>query len=64
MPKKITLLSETKVSNSKPQQKKDYKFFDGGGLYLLATVSDGKLWNFKFRFDGKEKNSPLVLIPK
>lgn len=64
MPKKITPLSETKVRNSKTQREKDYKLFDGGGLYLLITVSGGKLWYFKYRFDGKEKNLPLVRIPK
>jgi hypothetical protein len=31
------------------------KLFDGGGLFLLVRKSGGKLWRFKYRFDGKEK---------
>jgi hypothetical protein len=26
-----------------------------GGLFLLVTPAGGKLWNFKYRFEGKEK---------
>jgi len=54
MPRRIIQLSETKVRTAKPK-KTDYKLFDGGGLYLLVTQSGGKLWNFKYRFFGKEK---------
>ncbi len=28
---------------------------DAGGLFLLVTPAGGKLWRWKYRFDGKEK---------
>ena len=34
---------------------KAYKLFDGGGLHLLITPSGGKLWRWKYRFQGAEK---------
>jgi hypothetical protein len=62
MPKRIIQLSETKVRTAKPQRN-DYKLFDGGGLYLLVTPSGGKLWNLKYRFDGKEKKLSIGPYP-
>lgn len=54
MPKRILPLTDIQVKNAKPKDK-DYKLFDGGGLFLLVTVSGGKLWRFKYRFGGTEK---------
>lgn len=54
MPKRIAPLTDTKVRTVKPG-KKSKKLFDGGGVFLLVTPSGGKLWNFKYRFEGKEK---------
>jgi integrase len=54
MPKRILPLSDVKVRNAKPQGK-EFKLFDGDGLFLLVTPSGGKLWRFKYRFAGKEK---------
>jgi integrase len=54
MPKRILPLSEIKVRTAKSQED-EYKIFDGGGLFLLVTPAGGKLWNFKYRFDRKEK---------
>jgi len=34
MPKRITSLTDTEVRSAKPQEKQ-YKLFDGGGLFLL-----------------------------
>jgi integrase len=62
MPKKIKPISETKIRTAKPQ-KKEYKVFDGGGLFLLVTSSGGKLWHVKYRFDGKEKKLTLGAYP-
>ncbi len=28
---------------------------DGGGLYLFVTPPGGKLWRWKYRFEGREK---------
>lgn len=63
MPKRIAPLSEVKVRTTKPQ-KNPYKLFDGGGLFLLVTPSGGKLWHFKYRFDGKEKKLTLGTYPE
>lgn len=63
MPKRIKPLSEVKVRTTKPG-KKPYKLFDGGGLFLLVTPSGGKLWNFKYRFDNKEKKLALGPYPE
>ncbi len=54
MPKRIVPLTDVKVKKAKPQDK-PVSLFDGGGLYLLVTPSGGKLWRFKYRFEGKEK---------
>ena len=54
MPKRIMELTDLQVSKAKPKEK-DYKLADGKGLYLLVTTTGGKLWRFKYRFQGKEK---------
>ncbi|GLI37751.1 integrase arm-type DNA-binding domain-containing protein [Geobacter hydrogenophilus] len=54
MPKRIQPLTELKIKNAKPAPK-DYKLFDGGGLFLLVTPAGGKLWHLKYRFAGKEQ---------
>lgn len=54
MPKRIKPLTDTKTRTAKPREK-EYKLFDGDGLYILITPSGGKLWRFKYRYDGKHK---------
>lgn len=54
MPKRIVPLSDMLVNKAKPKDK-PYKLTDGDGLFLLATPTGGKLWRFKYRFEGKEK---------
>lgn len=63
MPKRIKPLSEVKVRTVKAQEK-DFKLFDGGGLFLLVTKSGGKLWHFKYRFDNKEKKLAFGTYPE
>ena len=62
MPKRIQPLSDIQVKNVKPASK-DSKLFDGGGLFLLVTPSGGKLWQFKYRFEGKEKKLSFGAYP-
>ncbi|MHB1350046.1 MAG: tyrosine-type recombinase/integrase [Desulfobulbaceae bacterium] len=62
MPKRIAPLTETKVRTVKPTEKSQ-KLFDGWGLYLLVTPTGGKLWNLKYRFEGKEKKLSLGAYP-
>jgi integrase len=52
MPKLIAPLSEVQVRKAKAQNK-ETTLFDGGGLYLLVSPTGGKLWRFKYRFEGK-----------
>ena len=54
MPKRIAPLNDKQVSNAKAKLK-PVTLFDGGGLFLLVTTTGGKLWRFKYRFDGKER---------
>lgn len=62
MPKRIVPLSDMQVSRAKSQAK-DVKLFDGGGLFLMITPTGGKLWHFKYRFDGKEKKLSFGSYP-
>lgn len=63
MPKRILPLTDIQVKNAKPKPK-EYKLSDGGGLYLLITPSGGKLWRFKYRFDGVEKRLTFKTYPE
>jgi integrase len=62
MPKKIIPLSDMQVNKAKPKSKA-YKLADGGGLYLLVTVSGGKLWRYDYRFDGIRKTISFGQYP-
>ena len=55
-------LTDTQIRQAKPKIK-DYKLFDGGGLFLLVTKSGGKHWKLKYKFDGKEKKLSLGTYP-
>jgi len=63
MSKKIVPLSETQIRKAKPQNKQ-YKLFDGGGLFMLITPSGGKLWRLKYRFLNKEKLLTFGVYPE
>jgi integrase len=54
MPKRIVPLTDMQVNKVKPLEKQ-VTLFDGGGLFLLVSPTGGKLWRFKYRFNGKEK---------
>lgn len=55
-------LTDTKVRSAKPKNKQ-YKLFDGDGLFLLVSPAGGKWWRFKYRFGGKEKLMSLGTYP-
>ena len=63
MPKRISPLSEKNINAAQPTDKV-YRLFDGNGLFLLITPQGGKLWRFKYRFDGKEKRIALGTYPE
>ena len=50
MARATTPLTNTKIKNAKPKDK-DYKLFDGGGLFLLITKRGTKLWRLKYKQD-------------
>lgn len=50
------------INQAKPQAK-PYKLAAGGGLFMLVTPSGGKLWRYKYRFEGKEKLLSLGSYP-
>ncbi len=62
MARKITPLTATQIKQAKPKEK-DYKLSDGGGLYLLVTKRNTKLWRLKYKFNGKEKLLALGAYP-
>jgi hypothetical protein len=51
-------LRDTAIRRSKAAEKA-YKLFDGGGLHLLVTPSGGRLWRWKYRFEGTERQMAL-----
>lgn len=55
-------LTDTEIRRSKPAGK-PYKLSDSGGLHLLVTSTGGKLWRWKYRFDGAEKLMALGRYP-
>lgn len=62
MAKAINPLTATQIKTAKAKEK-DYKLFDGGGLFLLVTKRNSKLWRLKYKFDGKEKLLSLGSYP-
>lgn len=62
MPKRIPPLTDLQVSKARLKNK-DYKLADGGGMYLLVTVSGGKLWRYDYRFGGKRKTISFGAYP-
>lgn len=55
-------LTNTQIKNLKPAEKPK-KIYDGSGLYLEVTPAGGKLFKYKYRFNGKEKTLSLGKYP-
>ena len=47
-------LTVMQIKSAKPKDR-EYKIWDGLGLFLLVKPSGSKLWRRKYRFEGKEK---------
>src|ERR1700734_2200023 len=58
----VMALTIKEIESAKPKDKK-YKLADGGGLCLLVLPSGGKLWLWRYRFDGTEKNMSFGEYP-
>ncbi len=57
------MLTDIKIKQTKPREKQ-FKLFDGNGLYLLVTPKGGKYWRLKYRFGGKEKTLAFGTYPE
>ncbi len=55
-------LTDVAIRNAKPRSK-PYKMGDAFGLFVLIQPSGGKLWRFKYRFDGREKKLAIGTYP-
>ncbi len=47
-------LSDATIRSLKPREK-PYKVSDFDGLFVLVKPTGSRLWQFKYRLDGKEK---------
>jgi len=56
-------LTDVQIRNVKPTDK-PVRLYDGGGLYLEVSPAGGKLWRFKYRFNGKYKTYSIGKYPR
>lgn len=52
------MLTLSTIKAAKPQPK-SYRLFDFGGLFMLIQPSGSKLWRFKYRRPGTNKENLL-----
>ncbi len=50
-------LTELALKNLKPKDK-SYKVTDGNGLHIEITPAGGKLWRWRYYFNGKPQSLP------
>ena len=56
-------LSDAKLRSAKPAAKQ-YKLYDGGGLFLLIHPNGSRYWRLKYRLAGKEKLFAVGIYPE
>ena len=56
------MLADAKIRSAKPRER-DYRIADGGGLALLVRPNGAKLWQYRFRFEGREQTHSLGAYP-
>ena len=47
------MLTDREIKGLKPESKQ-YKKYDGDGLFITITPAGGKHWKYRYKFDGKE----------
>lgn len=57
------MLTDTAIKRATSREK-DYKMADARGLFLLVTKAGGKLWRWKYRFEGQEKKMSFGQYPE
>ena len=64
MAKSILPLSEMQIKNAK-RKEKDYKLYDGDGLYLIVWSKEErkKRWGFDYRFQSTRKTISFGTYP-
>jgi integrase len=55
-------LTEARIRNAKPKGQ-PYKLRDGGGLYLLITPANARLWRLRYKVSGRESMLGLGTYP-
>lgn len=58
-----TLLTDTEIRKAKPRDT-SYNLTDGLGLFVLVTPAGGKLWRWKYRFEGAGKQMSYGRYPE
>lgn len=56
-------LTDLDCKNAKPRDK-NYKIFDGGGLYLEVRTNGGRYFRWRYRFAGRDKILTIGTYPK
>ena len=57
------MLTELECKNFEAKEK-NYKKFDGGGMFLLIKSDGSKYWRLKYNYAGKEKLIALGVYPE
>ena len=55
-------LTEARLRSAKPKAR-PYKLRDGGGLFLLITPANGRLWRLRYKIHGRESMLGLGTYP-
>jgi len=56
-------LTDTAIKNAKPKATQ-YKLHDEKGLFAIVRPTGGRLWRFKYRYQGKEQQLSLGTYSK
>lgn len=62
MARTVKPLTDSQIKKATAQEK-EYKLFDGGGLFLLVKTNGKKFWRRRYKIDGKEKQKSLGEYP-
>ena len=57
------MLTDTRIRTAKPEAK-PYKLVDSHGLHLLVNPTGSKLWQQRYRFEGKERLTAFGPYPE
>lgn len=58
----INLLTDKEIKQAKPKDE-NYSFNDGGGLRLLVKINGSKIWQFKYTFNSKRRETTFKTYP-